>query len=178
MSIVTAFYRFEVLDEKIRTLNGFKSPNRYDCTAAYNPTGYGLVPLFQHQKGMLCLYLTLVREIVKIESRRRATYALTDGKQNLTSLFFGDSLLSQFCYGYPNGNRLLSNGQPNPAAPYKHDAFLLICDWQRQVIELLVIKNGKPLLDKLYNLLIQGRLTGEIERLRKLARPYYPYKAL
>lgn len=176
MSVIKAYYRFEVLPQEVRALNGFKSPSRLDCTAAYNPTGHKLLPLFQNKSGMLCFYLIPSRDMVKADSKRRATYTLGDGKQNLTSLYFERPELSAFCYGYPNGKDRLKDGSPNPAAPFKHDAFLFVCDWQKQVIELLLIERGKPLIDNLYNLLIDGEFNGEIEQLRKLARPYYPYK--
>lgn len=176
MSHITAYYRFEVLAEEIRNLNGFKSPNRLDCTATYNPDGYGLLPNFQRKNGMLFFYLIPARELVKADSKRRATYALGDGKQNLSSLYFERSDFNGFCYGYPNGKDRLSDGKPNPAAPYKHDALLFLCDWRQQVIELLIVERGKPLIDNLYNLLIDGEFDHEIERLRTIARPYYPYK--
>jgi len=176
MSNVTAYYRFEVLAEKIRLLNGFKSPNRLDCTATYNPNGYGLLSIFENKKGMLPFYLIPAREMVKANSKRRATYALGDGKQNLTSLYFEHPELNRFCYGYPNGKERLKDGTPNRAAPYRHDAFLIVCDWQQQVIELMVIQSGKPLVENLYNLLIDGEYTDELERLRQSAKPYYLYK--
>ena len=176
MSTVTAYYRFEVLTEEVRKLNSFKSPNRYDCTATYNPTGHGLLPLFQRKTGMLFFYLIPAKEMVKADSKRRATYALGDGKQNLTSLYFERTEFSHLAYGYCNGKDSLKDGSPNPAAPYKHDALLMVCDWQQQVIELLVIKHGKPLIDNLYNLLIDGEFEEELGRLRELARPHYPYK--
>ncbi|GAB3494004.1 hypothetical protein GCM10027341_09640 [Spirosoma knui] len=176
MSILTAYYRFEVLAEEIRTLNGFKSPNRLDCTAMYNPHGHGLLDNFQRKNGMLFFYLIPAKEMVKADSKRRAIYALGDGKQNLSSLYFERSEFSGFCYGYPNGKDRLSDGKSNPAAPYKHDALLFLCDWKHQVIELLIVERGKPLIDNLYNLLIDGEFAGELERLRKLARSYYPYK--
>ena len=178
MSTLTAYYRFEVLAEELRTLNGFKSPNRYDCTAAHNPAAHGLLPLFQRKTGMLFFYLIPTRELVKADSRRRATYALGDGKQNLTSLFFEHPKFSHYSYGYCNGKERLSDGSPNPAAPYKHDALLMVCDWQQQVIELLVIQDGKPLMENLYNLLIDGEFEEELTRLRQVATPYYLYKML
>ncbi len=176
MNTITAYYRFEVLAEEIRTLNGFKSPNRLDCTAAYNPASHNLIPTFQRKNGMLFFYLIPAKEMVKADSKRRATYTLGDGKQNLTSLYFERTEFNGFCYGYPNGKDKLSDGKPNPAAPFRHDAFLFLCDWQKQVIELLLIERGKPLIDNLYNLLIDGEFDGEIEQIRTLAGDYYPYK--
>ncbi|GAB4031840.1 hypothetical protein [Spirosoma gilvum] len=176
MSYITAYYRFEVLAEEIRTLNGFKSPNRLDCTAVYNPNGHALLTQFQRKNGMLFFYLVSANEIVKASSKRRATYALVDGKQNLTSLYFEGVEFNRFCYGYPNGKDRLSDGKPNPVIPYKHDALLFLCDWKKQVIELLVVERGKPIIDNLYYLLIKGEFDREIERLRTIARSYYPYK--
>ncbi|MVM40325.1 hypothetical protein GO730_26190 [Spirosoma sp. HMF3257] len=176
MNHITAYFRFEVLAEEIRTMNGFKSPNRLDCTLTYNPTGHGLLPLFQRKNGMLFFYLIPAKEIVKASSKRQATYLLGDGKQNLTSLYFEYPKLSHLAYGYCNGKERLSDGQPNPAMPYRHDALLMVCNWPQQVIEILVVKNGKPLIEKLYNLLIEGEFKEEVRQLRKLSRPYYLYK--
>ena len=176
MSHITAYYRFEVLAKEVRTLNGFKSANRFDCTATYNPTAHGLLPLFQRKTGMLFLYLIPTKDMVKVNSKRRATYALGDGKQNLSSLYFEHFDLSHLAYGYCNGKEFLSDGQSNPALPYRHDALLMVCNWQKQVIEVLVIQDGKPLIENLYNLLIDGEFEEEVTRLRQLAQPYYPYK--
>ena len=176
MSTITAYYRFEVLAEEIRTLNGYKSPNRLDCTLVYNPYSHNLLPLFKRKNGMLFFYLIPAKEMVKANSKRRATYVLGDGKQNLTSLYFEHPELNRFCYGYPNGKERLNDGTPNPALPYRHDALLMVCNWQQQVIELLVVQNGKPLVENLYNLLIDGEFDEELGRLRQLASPYYPYK--
>jgi hypothetical protein len=176
MSTITAYYRFEVLAEELRTINGFKSPNRLDCTAAYNPVGGGLLPIFQRKNGMLFFYLIPAREIVKANTKRLTTYALSDGKQNLTSLYFDHHDFSHFAYGYCNGKDRLSDGSPNPAAPYRHDALLMVCHWKRQVVEVLVVRNGKPIIGNLYNQLIEGKFAGEIAQLRRRASPYYPYK--
>lgn len=176
MSNLTAYYRFEVLAEEVRTLNGFKSPNRLDCTATYNPTAHGLLPMFQRKNGMLFLYLIPAKDMVKANSKRRATYALGDGKQNLSSLYFEHPELSHLAYGYCNSKDRLKDGTPNPALPYRHDALLMVCNWQQQVIEIVVIQHGKPLIENLYNLLIDGEFEEELERLRQLAKPYYPYK--
>lgn len=176
MSNLTAYYRFEVLPEGIRTLNGFKSPSRYDCTGLYNPNAHGLLPLFQSKRKMLFLYLNPVREMIKADSKRQATYFLGNGDMNLSSLHVERPEFSQFAYGYCNGKDRLNDGRPNPATPYKHDALLFVCNWQQQVIEVLVIRDGKPLVDNLYNLLIDGEYEEELVRLRQLARPYYPYK--
>ncbi len=176
MSNVTAYYRLAVLPQAVRLLNGFKSPNRFDCVATHNPDGYGLLTLFENKKGMLPLYIIPSREMVKASSRRRANYNLGDGKQNLTSLFFEHPDQNSHFYGYCNGKEKLSDGTPNRAVSYRHDGFLIVCDWQQQVIELMVIQGGKPMIENLYCLLIDGEFTGELERLRQTATPYYPYK--
>lgn len=176
MSNLTAYYRFEVMAEEIRTLNGIRSVNRLDCTATYNPNVHGLLPIFQRKNGMLFFYLIPTKEMVKANSKRRATYVLGDGKQNLSSLFFEYADLPQFAYGYCNGKERLNDGTPNPAMPYKHDGLLFVCDWQKQVIEVLIIQDGKPLIENLYNLLIDGEFREELGQLRQLANPYYPYK--
>lgn len=177
MSQITAYYKFEVLAQDVRTLNGIKSLKRLDCTAAYNPSGHGLLPLFQSKRGMLFLYQIPVRDMIKANSKRRASVALGNGDMNLSSLHFESyEHGSLYCYGYPNGKEKLNDGRPNPATLYRHDAFLFICDWPRRTVEVLVCRDGKPMIDNLYNLLIDGELDEEIKKLRGLARPYFLYK--
>lgn len=176
MNTITAYYRFGVLAENVRLLNGIRSSTRLDCTGVHNPANHGLLPVFQRKNGMLFLYLIPAREMVKADSKRRATYTLGDGKMNLSSLYFERPDFNQYCYGYPNGKALLSDKTPNPTAPYKHDAFLFVCDWQQNVIEVLVIQGGKAMIENLYNLLIDGEFDEEIKRFRELAGPYYDYK--
>ena len=177
MSLITAYYKFEVLAQDVQTLNGIRSHNRLDCTAVYNPAGHGLLPLFQNKRGMLFLYRIPVQDMIKADSKRRASVALGNGDMNLSSRHFESHEHGNlYCYGYPNGKENLSNGRPNPAALYRHDALLFICDWPRQTVEVLVCKNGKPMIDNLYNLLIDGELDEEVKKLRALAGPHFLYK--
>lgn len=177
MSLITAYYKFEVLAQDVRILNGIKSPNRLDCIAAYNPTGHGLLPLFQNKRGMLFLYQAEARHMVRADSRRRASTALTNGDMNLSSLHFEQPEHGNtYCYGHPNGHDTLKDGRSNPTFPYRQDALLFVCDWQARTIEILVCQHGKPQLDNLYSLLLDGELDEEIRELRELAGPYFPYK--
>ncbi|QDK82988.1 hypothetical protein EXU85_32025 [Spirosoma sp. KCTC 42546] len=127
---------------------------------------------------MLFFYVVESHDIVKNSYQRQAFYTLSNGKQNLTSLYFEQPGYKRFCFGYPNAKLLLQDGTKNPALSYRHDAYLFICDWQQQVIELIVVQNGKPFIKALYCDLIGGNYDGELRGIRANVRPYYLYNCL
>ncbi|AUD05155.1 hypothetical protein [Spirosoma pollinicola] len=176
--MITAYYRFESLSQTVRNAYKINSPSRIDCVAVWNPKGYSGLNVYRSPKGMLFFYFVESRDLVKTGDLRRASYALSNGKQNLTSLYFDRSGSKQYRYGFPNGKLVLYDGSPNPALPYRHDAYLFICDWKRQVIELLVIQDGKPFIDSLYHDLVNGKYEKQLRRIRMDAGPYFLYNSL
>ena len=176
--MITAYYRFESLPPEVRAAHKINSLSRIDCVAVWNPANYTGLNVYRSAKGMLYFYFVESRDMVKASDKRRASYTLSNGKQNLTSLHYERPELKQFCFGYPNAKPKLNDGTPNPAFPYRHDAYLFVCDWQRQAIELLVVQDGKPFIDALYYDLIDGNCEEELQRIRTAARPYYLYNGL
>lgn len=176
--MIAAYYRFESLPQQIKEANGIKSPNRLDCVAVCNPGGYAGLNVYANRKGMLFFYLVESRNVVEADSKRIATYTLSNGDQNLTSLHYENPAFDAYCLGYPNGRARLNDGTPNPAFPYRHDAYLFVCDWQKEIIELLVITSGKPFISDHYARLIDGEYEEELQRLRGLTQLYFPYRGL
>lgn len=176
--MITAYYRFESLPQSVRQAYRINSLSRLDCVAVCNPRKYKGLSVYQNPRGMLFFYFVESRDMITASSKRQPSYTLSNGKQNITSLYFEQTGFNRFCYGYPNSNSFLHDGSPNPALPYRHDAYLFVCNWQRQVIELLVIQDGKPFINALYYDLINGSYTNELRRLRIEARPYFFYNSL
>ena len=176
--MITAYYRFESLPQTVRDAHKINSLSRVDCVASWNPNEYAGLSVYQNPKGMLFFYFVESRDMVKASDKRRASYTMSNGKLNLTSLHYERPELKQFCFGYPNAKQNLNDGSPNPALPYRHDAYLFVCDWQKQAIELLLVENGKPFIDALYYDLIDGNYDEELKRIRTTARPYFLYEGL
>lgn len=176
--MITAYYRFESLPQSVRQAYKITSLSRLDCVAVWNPKKYKGLSVYQNPRGMLFFYFVESHDMINVSDKRRVSYTLSNGKQNLTSLYVERPGFKQFCYGYPNGKPFLQDGSPNPALPYRHDAYLFVCDWQRQVIELLVVQDGKPFINTLYYDLIKGTYADELHRLRIEARPYFLYNSL
>jgi hypothetical protein len=175
--MLTAYYRFEVLPDEVKAKHGIKAKARLDCTAYTNPTSYkGLID-FVNAKGYKFLYKNATKQYIKASSKRLAEWALGNGTLNLSSIYFEDIDFPQYGYGYPNANRLLSKGKPNPLFPFRNDCYLFITNKDLSNIELLVIADGRNLAAGYYQLLIDGGLDQELERLREQAQPFFNYES-
>jgi hypothetical protein len=173
--MIAAYLLFESLADGVKAKHGIRSKARLDCTTHTNPSGYtGLID-FINAKGQMYLFKIPAREFVKANSKRLAEWALSNGKLNLSSIYFEDIDYPQYGYGYPNANRLLSNGQPNPLFPYRNDCYLFITNQDLTKVEVLVITNGRNLTGAYYQRLIDGELDSEIEQLRAQAKPFFEY---
>jgi hypothetical protein len=173
--MITAYFKFESLADEVRAKHGIKAKGRLDCIVYNNPTGYtGLID-FINTKGQMYLYKIPAREFVKANSKRLAEWALSNGKLNLSSIYFEDTDYPEYGYGYPNANRLLSNGQLNPLFPYRNDCYLFITNQDLTTVEILVITNGRNLAGAYYQRLIDGELESELEQLRAQSKPFFDY---
>lgn len=173
--MIAAYYKFDSLTDQVRANYGIRAKGRIDCTAHTNPNGYtGLID-FINVKGQMYLYKMAAREIVKANSKRLAEWALSNGKLNLSSIYFEDTDFPEYGYGYPNANRLLSSGQPNPLFPYRNDCYLFLTNQDLTKVEVLVITNGRNLAGAYYQRLIDGELDSEIEQFRAQAKPFFDY---
>lgn len=174
-NLIAAYFKFESLADGVRAKYGIRAKDRIDCTAHTNPTGYtGLID-FINAKGQMYLYKVAAREIVKASSKRLAEWALSNGKLNLSSIYFEDIDFPEYGYGYPNANRLLSNGTANPLFPFRNDCYLFLTNPDLTTIEVLVIANGRNLAGAYYQRLIDGEIDSDLEQLRAQAKPLFEY---
>jgi hypothetical protein len=175
--MIAAYFKFESLTDEARAKHGIRSKGRIDCTAYTNPNNYlGLID-FINAKGQMYLYKIPAREFVKANSKRLAEWALSNGKLNLSSIYFEDTDYTEYGYGYPNANRLLSNGQPNPLFTYRNDCYLFLINPSLTTVEVLVIANGRNLTGAYYQRLIDGELDSELEQQRAQAKPFFDYES-
>ena len=144
--MITAYFKFEALPDGVKAQHNIRSKARLDCTAFTNLANYtGLID-FINAKGQMYLFKIPAREFVKANRKRLAEWALSNGKLNLSSIYFEDTDYPECGYGYPNANRLKSNGEPNPLFPYRNDCYLFLTDQDLSKVEVLVIANGRNLV--------------------------------
>ncbi|WP_018476693.1 hypothetical protein [Pontibacter roseus] len=173
--MIAAYFRFENLPDQVKAKYGIRSKARLDCTTHANTKSYtGLID-FINAKGQMYLFKIPAREFVKANSKRLAEWALSNGKLNLSSIYFEDVDFPEYGYGYPSANRLLSNGTANPLFPYRNDCYLFITNQDLTLVEVFIILNGRNLIPGYYQNLIDGALDSEIEQLRAQAKPFFDY---
>ena len=151
------YYRFIALPEEAKKAHNIKSKMRLDCISYTNDAENhrGLSCLFNHKKQFF-LYKTPARNFVDADSKRVAEWSLIGRSRasgssiNLSSLYQEDPDYPQFAYGYPNGNRELSNGSVNPFLDYRYDGYLFIINTELTEIELLIIHDGRNLISSYY----------------------------
>ncbi|WP_187262632.1 hypothetical protein [Pontibacter beigongshangensis] len=175
--MIATYYLFECLPDDIKAKHGIKAKSRLDCTAFANPTGYTGLKDFVNNKGQMYLYKLPAREFIKANSKRLSEWALSNGKLNLSSIYFEDTDFPEYGYGYPNANRLLSNREPNPLFPFRNDCYLFIANADLTRVEVLVFINGRNLVTAYYPNLIDGHLDKELQSLRAQAKPFYNYES-
>lgn len=169
------YYRFKTLPELIRKQNGIRSKVRLDCIEFVNEQAYKGIEFLKNSKGMIYLNKTQVRKFISADSRRLAEWSLTNGSLNLSSLFIEDLEYPDLAYGYPNSKKQLSNGLENPFYEFRTDGYLFITNEDLTEVELIVIPDSRNLIGTYYQLLIDGELDEEIDRLRKAVKPFFDY---
>ena len=173
-----AYYRLQKLPEEVKKNHKIRSKDRLDCTEFSDETvaGYeGLKP-FVNRKGQLFLYLTPARQFVTGQAKRVAEWSLTQSSLNLTSLYIEDFSNPQFAYGYPNASSKLSNGSENPLYQYRSDGYLFSLSENLEQIEMIVLPDQRNMISSWYQLLIDGELDEDIQRLRQSAKQFFDYE--
>jgi hypothetical protein len=173
--MLAAYYKFEALPDTLKAKHGIRSKARLDCTAFTSPANYAGLTDFVNHKGQMYLFKIPARGFVKANCKRLAEWALSNGKLNLSSIYFEDTDFPECGYGYPNANRLLGNGSNNPLFPYRNDCYLFLTDQALSIIEVFVIMNGRNLVPAYYQHLIDGNIDKEIDQLREQAKPFFDY---
>ena len=178
--MIVTYYKLALLPEEVRANHKIRSKARLDCIAFSDlvPDGYKGLTFFVNCKEQLFFYKAPVREIASTDSKRLAEWALTNNSLNLSSIYIEDLDYPEIGYGYPNANRLLNNGSPNPLFPYRNDGYLFLTNRDYTIIELLVVADGRNLISSYYQRMIDGDFEKELNLLRQQARPYFPYEGL
>jgi hypothetical protein len=170
--MITAFYKLVSLSDELRLKNNIKSDNRLDCVQFSGE--YEGLNSFINKKGMMYFFKIPTKHFVKASDERRADISLNNGKLNLSSLY-NYPKSTNYGFGYPNAKRLLSNKGDNPLFDFRNDAYLFINNFYFSEIELLVIKNGRNLIEGYYKQLIDGEYDEVINQFRLTAKPFFNY---
>lgn len=173
--MIDAYYKLMSLSDEVRASNKIRSKARLDCVSFTDLTNYKGLKNFVSGKGQLFFYKTQAREIVEANSKRKAEWLLSNGSLNFSSIFIEDFDFPEYGYGYPNANRLLRDGSPNPLFPFRNDGYLFICNSDYSQIELLIIPDSRNLISSYYHKLIDGGFDEDLKRFRNEAKPFYNY---
>jgi len=178
--MIAAYYRLVILPDEVRAANKIKSKARLDCISFADMVAgsyKGLINFVNH-KGWLFFYKTPCINFVGTGSKRLSEWSLTGNGLNFSSIYIDDLDFSEIGYGYPNANRLLSNGNPNPLFDFRNDGYLFLMNKDYSEIELLVIPDGRNLISSYYQKMIDGDFDDEVRELRQRATVFYKYDQL
>lgn len=175
--MLAVYYKFEALPDSVKVLNKIRSKARVDCTRYHDKSasGYKGLTYFVNHKGQMYFFKTPAREFITTDSKRLAEWSLTNDGLNLSSIYIDDIDFPEIGYGYPNSNRLLKNGAPNPLFEFRNDGYLFLMNKDYSQIELLIIPDGRNLINSYYQKLIDGGFDEQIKQLRDQAREFYQY---
>ena len=121
---------------------------------------------------------TKIELAVYTDIKRLAEWSLTGNGLNFSSIYIDDLDFPEIGYGYPNANRLLSNGSPNPLFEFRNDGYLFLINKDYSEIDLLIIPDGRNLISSYYQKLIDGGFDDEVRQLRQQAKIFYQYDGL
>ncbi|MDR3706386.1 MAG: hypothetical protein P4L28_10820 [Paludibacteraceae bacterium] len=175
------YIKMQQLPDEVKRANKIKvgaSVPRLDCVAM---AGYykGLEPLYS-KKGQIKFYLQQTKGLINSTDQRRAGYFLMGEKSiNFSSLFI-QNLDTQdkgklYGFGEPNGNKTLKSGEPNPMLSFANDAYLFITSPDFTEIEILIITNGRYLIQGYLKKLANGEYNTALQAMREQAKPIFNY---
>jgi hypothetical protein len=178
--MIGAYYKIATLPDEVRAANKIRSKARLDCISFTDKVGgsYKGLTNFVNYKGQLFFYKTACRDFVNTDSKRLAEWSLTGNGLNFSSIYIDDLDYPEIGYGYPNANRLLSNGSQNPLFEYRNDGYLFVMNKEYSEIELLIVPDGRNLISSYYQKLIDGGFDDELSILRQDSKVYYQYDGL
>ena len=171
------YYKFIMLPSELKEKHkikvGAKIP-RYDCIQFAG--NYEGMKAFVNSKGMFMMYLFESDKLIKANEKRISEFVLKGvNSLNFTSLYFEDITSPNLCYGYPNGNPLLSNGINNPLFTFRQDLYLIIFKEDFTEFEVLVYHNQKGFASDYLQNLVSGELDENLSELRSNAIDFYKY---
>lgn len=182
---VAAYMKLEKLEADIKQANKIKNGTtpRYDLTEM---TGdYAPINSLKNVVGMVYMYLSGTKGIIKATEERRAdNFLSTSDSLNVSSLFFaGDLPTGEHVYfGNPPKSLTYSKKKkPNPFLKVSNDGFLFLIskDWQQ--IEVLVLSWEKPRIFTLSRCYVNGihrdLFNNAFKSMRERARVFFEYRA-
>jgi hypothetical protein len=178
--MIGAYYKLASLPNEIRLANKIRSKVRLDCVAYADEVkaGYKGLTNFINFKGQLFFYKTPCREFINADTKRLAEWSLTSNGLNFSSIYIDDLDYSEIGYGYPNANRLLSNGRQNPLFDFRNDGYIFITNIDYSEIELFIIPDGRNLISSYYQKMIDGGFDDEVKKFREQAKQFFKYDDL
>ena len=178
--MIKALFKFTLLPDEVRAANKIRSKARLDCISFADMVagGYKGLTNFVNVKGQLLFYKTACRDFVNTDNKRLAEWSLTGNGLNFSSIYIDDLDCPEIGYGYPNPNRILSNGNPNPLVEFRNDGYLFLINKDYTEIELLIIPDGRNLISSYYQKMIDGGFDDEVRQLRQEAKIFYQYDGL
>jgi hypothetical protein len=186
--MISWYGEFVVLPDEVKQRNKFKiNPTipRLDCI---NHSGhYKGLEHFINNKGMLKFSL-MRTDNIKADGKRKADYWLQGEKvMNFSSIYPFDIQEDQIiAFGEPNdkptvrraktvNKKRIQTNVPNPMLPYKNDGFIFICNPDFTRIEILVIENGRFLVQAYCKKLLNSDFDEQLLQFRETAKEFYKY---
>lgn len=146
MSLLDVYYKFERLDST-------KGKNRRDlvvCSEIYEPIHY------TNPKGNTWIYLNINPEHIQVNAKRKFGMSITKGNgDHISGVIIPEPEKSQ--YGYGDVKTTL-------------DAMLFLFSKDNTSIEVFIAKGKKNSAQGLFNLLCDGELDEEMQKLRDKAK--------
>jgi hypothetical protein len=170
-----SYYLFEKLSEEDRAANNIRSANRFECIKMASPELVHPLQPSVKKSGMLWLYMSQADAMIQANRKRKAQYVLTDGKNNISSMYFEDLENSLFAYGYPNPKEKLANNEANPYFSIRNHVLLFKVNQDFTSMEVLVFPDAKQMVKGYYSLFIDGDFEDLLKACRQDALEYYSY---
>jgi hypothetical protein len=178
--MIGAYFKLAVLNDELKAANKIRSKDRLDCIYFTDMVAgnYKGLTKFVNHKGQLFFYKTQCRDFVNTDSKRLAEWSLTGNGLNFSSIYIDDLDCPEIGYGYPNANRLLSNGSPNPLFDFRNDGYLFLMNKDYSEIEMLIVLDGRNLISSYYQKLIDGGFDEELKKFRQNSQIFFNYDFL
>ncbi len=170
------YFKFVMLSNELKERHKIKVGAvipRYDCVKTAG--NYEGMNPFINAKGMLMLYLMESDKVVKAEGKRLSEFVLKNSRLNFSSLYFEDISNPNICYGYPNSNPLLANGNTNPLFRFRQDLYLIVMKEDFTGFELLVFKNQKGFASDYLQSLVSGEFDDVLTEMRNKSQTFFNY---
>lgn len=174
----SCYLKLEQLPKEVKAKHKIKleaSTPRLDVTAQF---GY-FKPLesLKNPKGMINFYLQGTDGMINSNDRRRADVWLQcKNSVNFSSIYtldFGtDTIIG---YGYPPDTKTLKGGKENVFFDNRTDGFLFLVNKEFSQVEILIVPNGKHIIQGVAKQLADGNMNEILQQFRVEAKPIFKY---